>query len=541
MHNKMRMRDIETFLARPVGWWTTLAALCLLLLAPLAVAEIPPILDYPNHIARLLILAQNGRDPVLNAFWLPHWAVIPDLVVDLVGPPLMRIMPPFAVGKILLALALLTPLAGAVAYSRAAFGARLYWPMVAGLMAYNLMFTLGFLNYLISLGGALLAGALWLRLRDKGFIIRGVAGAACGCALFFTHLMGLGFFGLLAGAAEADHLLARRAGQEFGDRRFWRRALGAAALLIISFAGPAILWTQVPRHGGGPGYGGWAWITKIFFLQGPFTAYGFFPGLPIGVAFACATIAWIAKRQCRFAPGAPLVLITLAVSIFALPLSLGGGTFIDSRMPIMLALTIAATIRPAWHRGFPVAIAVAALLVLEVVQVGMIWRAHETEVASFRKTILPVTPGSKVLAITAPLEYGSPYWLAPPPGTLALGVIRTDSHLPALLAIDRRAFWPLLFQDPSQHPIAVQPPYDALSAPGNPPDVASLIAERSLDPDWPAPYLKDWQAHFDFLLLLDAGAVPDLEHFLPDKLQLLNQSSYAALFRVRPPRPTPPS
>jgi hypothetical protein len=39
-----------------------LAALCLLLPAPLLLADVPPILDYPNHPARLFILAQAGQD-----------------------------------------------------------------------------------------------------------------------------------------------------------------------------------------------------------------------------------------------------------------------------------------------------------------------------------------------------------------------------------------------------------------------------------------------------------------------------------------------
>ena len=42
-------------------------------------------------------------------------------------------------------------------------------------MAYNLMFVLGFINYLIAVGGALLAAASWLRLRETPMILRGLA------------------------------------------------------------------------------------------------------------------------------------------------------------------------------------------------------------------------------------------------------------------------------------------------------------------------------------------------------------------------------
>jgi hypothetical protein len=58
---EMKVAYVEQFFARPFGWWSTLAALCLLL-APLLLANVPPILDYPNHPARLFILAQAGQD-----------------------------------------------------------------------------------------------------------------------------------------------------------------------------------------------------------------------------------------------------------------------------------------------------------------------------------------------------------------------------------------------------------------------------------------------------------------------------------------------
>jgi hypothetical protein len=39
---------------------------------------------------------------------------------------------------------------------------------------------------------------------------------------------------------------------------------------------------------------------------------------------------------------------------------------------------------------------------------------------------------------------------------------------------------------------------------------------------------------FDYLLLLEAGAATDLEHFGGDRLLLLARSDMAALFRVSP-------
>jgi hypothetical protein len=529
----MKVSYLEQFFARPLGWWSTFAALCLLLLAPLLLAEVPPILDYPNHLARLFILAQAGQDPVLDGIWQPQWAVIPDLGIDLLAPPLMRIMTPFEAGKIMLALALLVPVAGAVAYSRAAFGERLYWPMMAGLMAYNIIFVLGFINYLISLGGALLAAAAWLALRGKPMIARGLVGAACASVLFFTHLLGVAFFAVLVGAAEAHELIARRDGSRLGIE-----AVRRASLLAVSLVGPVILWSLVPPHTPTALAPQWSFASKLSYLAGPFVAYQRLPGLLVAAAFFGMTTFWMAKGKCRVGPGIPIAALALLAAYVCLPFSVAGGAFLDSRVPLMLTLALAAGIRPPLlpsrlRRG--AAITLAAAVIVEVLLVGIVWRAHEAEVAELRASIAPVPPGSRVLAVSAPFDKDSPYWRAAPPGLLALGRIRTDYHLPALVAIDRRAFWPLLFSDPSQHPIAVRPPYDTLAWQGRPPEVQSLIVERPIDPTWPAPYLKNWPANFDFVLVFNAEGVDDLPHLLPDKLQLLNHSGFAALFSVRKP------
>jgi hypothetical protein len=50
----------------PISWWSMLIPLCVVLLAPLAVVDVPPLLDYPNHLARayvLILVANSGAAP----------------------------------------------------------------------------------------------------------------------------------------------------------------------------------------------------------------------------------------------------------------------------------------------------------------------------------------------------------------------------------------------------------------------------------------------------------------------------------------------
>jgi hypothetical protein len=43
----------RALLATRVAWWSVLAGTCAVLLAPLFLVDVPPLLDYPNHLARM--------------------------------------------------------------------------------------------------------------------------------------------------------------------------------------------------------------------------------------------------------------------------------------------------------------------------------------------------------------------------------------------------------------------------------------------------------------------------------------------------------
>src|ERR1051326_7692529 len=102
-----------TVTRRPTGgnavWWCVLLALCTVLLAPLTLAEVPPLQDYPNHLARLYALAFLPADPILARFYTSRWAIIPNLALDLTVPPMLRALPVHDVGRAVMGVALVLP------------------------------------------------------------------------------------------------------------------------------------------------------------------------------------------------------------------------------------------------------------------------------------------------------------------------------------------------------------------------------------------------------------------------------------------------
>jgi hypothetical protein len=47
------------------------------------------------------------------------------------------------------------------------------------------------------------------------------------------------------------------------------------------------------------------------------------------------------------------------------------------------------------------------------------------------------------------------------------------------------------------------------------------------------PYVANWRSRFDYVLVLNAGVAGDLRNFLPDRLEFVDQTSFAALFRIK--------
>ena len=506
-----------------------------LLLAPLLVVEVPPLLDYPNHLAKMWVLAFGAGDPVVARVYSTHWSIIGNLGVELAMPPLLPFIPLYWAGKIFLALALLLPWLGAVALNRATLPGRSAWPLAGCLVAYNSLYLLGFMNFLIGLGLGMLGAAGWIAWRDRRpalVVALAVPGAA---ALFFVHLFGLALFGLLVGAHEA----ARLAGWPLRWPGFGAVARRAAPLVAV-FAVPAALYlaSGIADAGGPAQY--LSLRIKLGELAGPFLNYYQTPDRLVALAvvgFAAACVAW---RRASVSPPVAIVAVALLLLWPFVPHVYKTVGYISARLPIMLGFLLFAGFAPRLPRRLGLALgSVAALVfVARMAVVTQVWRGHEADLTQLRQTIAPIEPGKWVLAVDAPMAEVIPLWLAGHRSWMTSGYQKTYYHLAALVLPERRAFWPRLFAGVGKQPVVVNPPFDALTAPeGELPEFQELAATApSAITLREAPYLPGWQGKFDYVLVLAAGAAgPGLDGFLPDRLELLVRTPFAALFRVKRP------
>ena len=56
-----------------------------MLAIPFFLVDVPPVLDYPNHLARFFVLA-HPEDPVLSEMYAPNWRILPNLGIGLITP-----------------------------------------------------------------------------------------------------------------------------------------------------------------------------------------------------------------------------------------------------------------------------------------------------------------------------------------------------------------------------------------------------------------------------------------------------------------------
>jgi hypothetical protein len=92
----------------------------------------------------------------------------------------------------------------------------------------------------------------------------------------------------------------------------------------------------------------------------------------------------------------------------------------------------------------------------------------------------------------------------------------------------------MLFSVPSQHTIKVLPRYLPLTVPsGELAGYEALTKPKPLDL-MIAPYLRDWRKNFDYVLVMNAGGIADLEKVAPGELMLMSHADIAALYRVTP-------
>lgn len=519
----------------PVAWWIMVLSMGLVLLAPLPIAPIPPLKDYPHHLARLYVLAEGMHDPNLSAMYAPDWAIIPNLAVDLIGPPMLRVLPVDVAGQVILGITLLLPLAGTIALHRALHRYRSWWPLVSCLIAYNAIFMLGFMNYLIGIGVALLVAALWVALRRYSRLTATLALAVGTTTVFFCHVLPLVLLFVLTGCMLLAELWTAWRRQAY----IGRLLLWAPLELAGGFVIPALLYAssrfstaQGPLIFSTP-------KLKLTELLSPVLAYHPTEDIAAALAIlagAALSLWWRRRRAIRavLPLGIALAIAVILFAFIAAPFGAKGGAWLDARIPIMLTCLVIAGLAPPpvpSSIGAAFTLAVVVLFLLRTAGVAAVWHSYNGEIADLRHVLAEVPPGSRVLIVGHQLGH-SDAWHRVPLGRRIVGFGSAGDHAAVLLLTKAGSFTQTMFADPAQQPIRMLPPYDRLSAPwvADPPTVEALSPGPAQTAQLvQRPYLNDWQDRYDFVLITEPENAPEPA---VASLQPIARCGIAALYRI---------
>jgi hypothetical protein len=460
-----------------------LAAVSILVIVfvPIWSVVIPPLADYPNHLARGYILANLPASTDLKEFYQANWSATPYLAMDAIVTILSRFTSIEISGKIFLSLTLLllaiAPLALSVALNRQVTPIAL----LGLLFAHNTTLSLGFVNYLFSLGFAVCLLSLWIWLRESRPWVRLILFPVLTSLLFMSHLMGFIIYALTIVAYELGrHVeqvrsrLPRAPLLLDSSQRLNLISIGvqfSVPLVIFWLYGPSSETTDAIRQ---TTYGG-IW-RKIDLLTGIFSylipPYMWTLDRILTVALPCALVLLLAMRRLEVASRMWLPLFALLLLFFAMPMEWLGGWGGDHRLLPAIGVFFVGSLRPKvdtakiWSL---VAGLIVLLIVVRAAAITMEWRKADQEYAEYLQSFELLTTGSKVY-----YAFGH---------DAERNIWRPKYFLPCLAVITKQVYVPYLFtsNDIPGIPLEYRPAYYQLErlSPG------PILVNRQ-SPNWEA-------------------------------------------------------
>src|SRR5262245_36540669 len=204
------------------------ALLTAFIVAPVFLVEIPAMLDYPNHLARMYLLSAIGTSQQ-NPYYVVDWKFLPNLAMDLIVPSMARFMNVAAATKAFLVLSQILVVSGAVALEMVVKQRHQFAGFAATMVLYSLPLSWGFLNFEFGTGIALWGIASWFAFENWRLTTRLLVHSLFVFSLFLAHLFALGLYFATIGFYE----LYRVRTQKFDLKK--------TALVLAILVGPTVI------------------------------------------------------------------------------------------------------------------------------------------------------------------------------------------------------------------------------------------------------------------------------------------------------------
>ena len=360
-----------------------------LLILPIWSVKYPPLVDYPNHLARAFILYHlNDPNYQFGRYYAADWGVHPYCFADFLVQVFQHFVGIYAAGRLLLTVCILgLPLSVAFFLRRANPGNE-YLALWALAVAYNPNFLMGFMSFVLSIALCFVTVGLWLDYMRTGQPKYWAATLVFATVTYLTHLGGFAVAGL---TIPLYTLVATGIGKRL-----------LTAVLLFVPGGSFFLYEKLHGWAGRSlDYSTWTFNSKWRGMLVPYREYTrFVEGFTI-LALMTTVVYFLWRRQHLriHAIWIPVVLAILAIH-WMLPGAYGELGLIDYRFCIFAFLFGLAVPSFAGPRTIPIALATTVFL-LHAYQAESYFASEQKHLSSVAKGFQYIPPNALVLAYTA--------------------------------------------------------------------------------------------------------------------------------------------
>jgi hypothetical protein len=424
-------------------YYAMLLIVFFIILVPIWIVDYPGMVDYPNHLARCYILAHYHDNPVLQQRYILDHSPIPNLAIDLIVTPLLRIIPLIAAGKIFLSIAAALYVLGCSAVGRAVTGKPNWLALVCAFTFYNSPLLLGFVNYIFGVGVFLCVFAFWLQVRNAMTPLRFFLCCLLSIAAFLAHLSAIVILGVACCTIALFDFVC--------DRR-----IRSLIVKLIWLACPLLLMVGFMKGSGKVGSIAWRPLTgKLLSLLAPVRSYSL--AMDLGVAVVLLFCALPLLKGSKVHSAVAVTGLAFFILYAATPYELFTASGVDLRYVVPGFLLLALSIEPRGGPWQKAAIAVAlAAMVIHTGRITASWLiiSHRSEQVLAMGQYLPA--GARIYAIES---------------KNGLSTIQLDSgfvHIIEFWTISHGADISSLFAFPGQQPLVFRQPPCNVSERANP-------------------------------------------------------------------------
>lgn len=351
-------------------YWIIVSIFLSALWMPLIIDVVPPLLDYPIHLARSYIILEHENNPILRDIFSVNWRPLPNLASDIILYFVGRFLSIEMAGRVLIGLCVLLTLLGVIILHRVNFGYWGWWPFLAAIPTYHGALTAGFINYSIGIAFVSVFLAIANSIRDYKTFSRLTIHSIMALILFFCHILSVGLFGVFLFFFELQRLIDKKI-------KSVRILSNFMISIIVPFIYPAILYfkysfQEVIERDDPNILGAWDFDTKIRGALMPFVSGDYLIDIAtfavFTIIFACL-IYFKSIILCRdWALGVAMVTLIFIV----LPGQALDAAFISDRLPIVIVLVGIASTDPTGIKFKHAALLAVLVLAVTMIRVSSI-------------------------------------------------------------------------------------------------------------------------------------------------------------------------